>query len=268
MGGLAEVAIHEAMQALISGDARPPLAVVERDKKIDALEAEVERRPSASSPARADGRRSARGRSPRSRSPASSSGSATMPRISPSGRRPSRTARSSRLPCSPRWRGSPARWSTTCSTPTPRATRCRPREVIDRDSKVDAFYDSIFRNLVTYMMENPHNISRRRTCCSSPRTSSASATTPPMSPKWSISRRPASISPTGPRAPTSTEHRSDRPWRLRLASCWSRTTGRSPNCSSTTSRARAIDVAQHRRRRRGAADGARGRRPTSSSSTG
>jgi len=33
------------------------------------------------------------------------------------------------------------------------------REVIERDSKVDAFYDSIFRNLVSYMVENPATIS-------------------------------------------------------------------------------------------------------------
>ena len=33
------------------------------------------------------------------------------------------------------------------------------REVIDRDEKVDAFYDSIFRNLVSHMVENPSTIS-------------------------------------------------------------------------------------------------------------
>lgn len=33
------------------------------------------------------------------------------------------------------------------------------REVIERDAKVDAFYNSIFRNLVSYMVENPATIS-------------------------------------------------------------------------------------------------------------
>ena len=33
------------------------------------------------------------------------------------------------------------------------------RDVIERDDKVDAFYDSIFRNLVSHMMENPATIS-------------------------------------------------------------------------------------------------------------
>jgi len=32
-------------------------------------------------------------------------------------------------------------------------------EIIERDSKVDAFYDSIFRNMVSYMVENPATIS-------------------------------------------------------------------------------------------------------------
>jgi phosphate transport system protein len=31
-------------------------------------------------------------------------------------------------------------------------------EVMDRDDKVDAFYESIFRNLLTHMMENPPSI--------------------------------------------------------------------------------------------------------------
>ena len=31
--------------------------------------------------------------------------------------------------------------------------------MIDRDAKVDAFYDSIFRNLVSHMVENPATIS-------------------------------------------------------------------------------------------------------------
>jgi phosphate transport system protein len=33
------------------------------------------------------------------------------------------------------------------------------RQVIERDEKVDAFYESLFRNLVSYMIENPSTIS-------------------------------------------------------------------------------------------------------------
>ncbi|NOU26289.1 MAG: phosphate signaling complex protein PhoU [Polyangiaceae bacterium] len=36
----------------------------------------------------------------------------------------------------------------------------RAHSVIDRDSVVDAYYKSIFRELLTYMMENPRNIYR------------------------------------------------------------------------------------------------------------
>jgi phosphate transport system protein len=33
------------------------------------------------------------------------------------------------------------------------------RSVIERDDMVDAFYESLFRNLVSYMIENPSTIS-------------------------------------------------------------------------------------------------------------
>lgn len=36
----------------------------------------------------------------------------------------------------------------------------RARAVIERDNEVDAYYSQIFRELLTYMMENPHNIFR------------------------------------------------------------------------------------------------------------
>ena len=36
----------------------------------------------------------------------------------------------------------------------------RAAAIIERDSKVDAYYVAIFRELLTYMMENPRNISR------------------------------------------------------------------------------------------------------------
>ena len=48
----------------------------------------------------------------------------------------------------------------TCSTPSSSATRRRPCEVCERDQAVDDFYNSIFRTLLTHMMENPHNISQ------------------------------------------------------------------------------------------------------------
>ncbi len=43
MGGLAEAAIRDAMRALVRRDAEAAAEVVRRDKRIDALEAEIER---------------------------------------------------------------------------------------------------------------------------------------------------------------------------------------------------------------------------------
>ncbi len=47
----------------------------------------------------------------------------------------------------------------TCSTAFAARDPVTAREVIARDETVDAFYDSIFRNLVSHMMENPATIS-------------------------------------------------------------------------------------------------------------
>jgi len=41
----------------------------------------------------------------------------------------------------------------------PRMDPAMAVDVCERDNKVDAFYDSIFRNLVSHMMENPASIS-------------------------------------------------------------------------------------------------------------
>ena len=71
-----------------------------------------------------------------------------------------------------------------CSTPTPAATSTRRMAVWRGDEEIDAIYTSLFRELLTYMMEDPRNITLlHRICCSAPRTSSASATTPPTSPR-------------------------------------------------------------------------------------
>ena len=42
MGGIAEVAIEDSMRALVSGDEDLARSVVERDKKLDELEVEVD----------------------------------------------------------------------------------------------------------------------------------------------------------------------------------------------------------------------------------
>ncbi len=61
-------------------------------------------------------------------------------------------------------------------------------EVWRSDEELDSLYNSIFRELLTYMMEDPRNISLCTHLSSAPRTWSASATTPPTSPRTSITR--------------------------------------------------------------------------------
>ncbi len=57
-------------------------------------------------------------------------------------------------------------------------------EVWNRDEELDEMYSSLFREFLTYMMEDAAQHRRpTRTCCSWQRTSSGSATTRPTSPK-------------------------------------------------------------------------------------
>jgi phosphate transport system protein len=59
-----------------------------------------------------------------------------------------------------------------------------------RDLEIDQIYNTLFRSLFTYMMETRPISAPRCTCISSPRTSSAPATTPPTSPSRRITWRP------------------------------------------------------------------------------
>jgi len=54
--------------------------------------------------------------------------------------------------------------------------------ILKEDDLIDREFDGFVRKLVTYMMEDPRTISPASTCCSWPRPSSASATTPRTSP--------------------------------------------------------------------------------------
>ena len=194
-----------------------------------------------------------------------------MPRISPSGSRASRTAGCGRSRCSRKWRGSRPRWSTTCSTPSPRATPKRAAAVIERDAAVDDFYNSIFRSLLTHMMENPHNITPGHP--SPVRRPQPGADRRPCHQRRRdglfrrdrrISRRP----PQGRRHDRDRRgHDRDRRKWLRAGSCWSRTTGRWSSCSSIISSARG-SRSRHRRRRGGLLLARESAARSSSSSTG
>lgn len=160
MGGLAEVAIGEAMQALVTGDEDLAKAVVARDKKLDALESEVDAmaiRTIALRAPMADDLREII---------AALKIGGVLERIGDYAKNIAKRA--------PRIEGR-SRFEPLTLIPamgelasgmvhdvlTAFAARdpVLAREVIERDQKVDAFYDSIFRNLVSYMVENPATIS-------------------------------------------------------------------------------------------------------------
>ena len=160
MGGLAEVAIEEAMQALINGDEELAKGVVERDKKLDALEVEVDRlaiRIIALRAPMADDLREII---------AALKIGGVVERIGDYAKNIARRApqiegrkRFEPLTLIPAMAELAAGMVHDVLTAFAARDPIAAREVIERDEKVDAFYDSIFRNLVSYMVENPATIS-------------------------------------------------------------------------------------------------------------
>jgi len=158
MGGLAEAAIRESMQALIRRDAAAAAGVVERDKKIDALEAEVERQAVQIIALRApmaDDLRDV---------VAALKIAGVVERIGDYAKNIAKRVSSvedskirplSLLPEMARIAGEMVQQVLD-------AFAARDAEkaaaVCERDQAVDDFYNSIFRALLTHMMENPHNI--------------------------------------------------------------------------------------------------------------
>ena len=160
MGGLAEVAIEESMRALVSGNEELGKAVVERDKKIDALETEVD----------AMGIRILALRAPMADDLreiiAALKIGGVLERIGDYakniGKRVGRIEGRNRfepLTLIPAMSEVAAEMVHDVLTAFAARDPVLAREVIERDAKVDAFYDSIFRNLVSYMVENPATIS-------------------------------------------------------------------------------------------------------------
>jgi phosphate transport system protein len=160
MGGLAEVAIVNAIGALVRHDEEKANAVVEGDLKIDALEAEVDRlavRIIALRAPMADDLRDVI---------AALKISGVVERIGDYAKNIAkrvlemeRMAKFEPLTLIP----SMAEIAQSMVRDVLNAYGARDAqlavEVIKRDDKVDNFYDSIFRNLVTHMMENPATIS-------------------------------------------------------------------------------------------------------------
>ena len=160
MGGLAEVAVQDAMKALVNGDEDLAQQVVERDRKLDRLENEVDDmavRVIALRAPMADDLREVI---------AALKIGGVVERIGDYAKNIAKRAgridgrkRFEPLTLIPAMADVAVEMVHDVLTAYAARDPVLAREVIERDDKVDAFYDSIFRNLVSHMMENPATIS-------------------------------------------------------------------------------------------------------------
>ncbi|TMM49777.1 phosphate signaling complex protein PhoU [Qipengyuania marisflavi] len=161
MGGLAEVAVHESMEALVKGDDALADRVVKNDRKIDALETAIDKlaiRVIALRAPMADDLREVI---------AALKIAGVVERI---GDYSKAIAKASKEISRSRKQFEPltllpamAEVAAEMVHDVLTAYAARDAElalqVIATDEKVDAFYNSIFRNLVSHMVENPSTIS-------------------------------------------------------------------------------------------------------------
>jgi phosphate transport system protein len=159
MGGLAEHAIGEAMRCLVQRDIEGAAKVVEEDKKLDALEIEAERRAvqliALRAPMAADLRDVV----------AALKISSVVERIGDYAKNIAKRVPLidtggkieplSLLPEMAKIATGMVHDILDAFVERDADTAIR---VCERDDAVDDFYDSIFRALLTHMMENPHNI--------------------------------------------------------------------------------------------------------------
>jgi phosphate transport system protein len=160
MGGLAEIAIEEALDALVRGDTELADKVVARDQKLDELESQVDKlavRVIALRAPMADDLREVI---------AALKIAGVVERIGDYAKNIARRVGSiegrdqfeplTLLPAMGELAGEMVHDVLTAYAARDASLA---REVIATDDKVDAFYDSIFRNLVSYMVEKPTTIS-------------------------------------------------------------------------------------------------------------
>ncbi|MEL6540149.1 MAG: phosphate signaling complex protein PhoU [Pseudomonadota bacterium] len=160
MGGLAEVAIAEALDAMVRGDEVLGDSVVARDKKIDALESEVDKlavRIIALRAPMADDLREVI---------AALKIAGVIERIGDYSKNIAKRVgmiegrdRFEPLTLLPAMGELASEMVHDVLTAYAARDSELAREVISTDAKVDAFYNSIFRNLVSHMVENPATIS-------------------------------------------------------------------------------------------------------------
>ena len=160
LGGVAELAIQQSLEAIVTGDEELAREVVERDPKLDALEAEVDAmavRVLALRAPMADDLREII---------AALKIAGVVERIGDYAKNIAKRvgriegrARFEPLTLLPAMGEVAAEMVHDVLTAYAARDPIVAREVIERDEKVDAFYDSIFRNLVSHMVENPATIS-------------------------------------------------------------------------------------------------------------
>lgn len=160
MGGLAELSIQEALDALTTGDEELAAGVVKRDKKIDALETEVDKlavRIIALRAPMADDLREVI---------AALKIAGVVERIGDYSKNIAKRIKEiddrqkfEPLTLLPAMGEIASDMVHDVLSAYAARDPVLAREVIATDAKVDAFYNSIFRNVVSYMVENPATIS-------------------------------------------------------------------------------------------------------------
>lgn len=160
MGGLAEVSIGEAMEALVKGNRELAKGVVERDRRIDSIEAEVDKlavRIIALRAPMADDLREVI---------AALKIAGVLERVGDYAKNIAKSADKIQgrrqfepLTLIPAMAELASEMVHDVLTAYAARNAELAADVVARDDKVDAFYESIFRNLVSHMMENPATIS-------------------------------------------------------------------------------------------------------------
>lgn len=159
MGGLAEAAISESMRALMQRDTEGAINVIENDRKIDALESEVERSAvqiiALRAPMADDLRDVVAALKIASVVERIGDYAKNIAKRVPSIEESPNIEPLSLLPEMARIAGEMVHnvLDAFAARDAQKAV-----SVCERDRAVDDFYNSIFRTLLTHMMENPHNI--------------------------------------------------------------------------------------------------------------
>ena len=160
MGGLAELSITEAMDALVGGNEELATSVIARDKRIDQLEGEVDRlaiRVLALRAPMADDLRVVI---------AALKIAGVIERIGDYAKNIAKRVghiegrkRFEPLTLLPIMNELASDMVHDVLTAYAARDAVAAAEIVRRDAKVDAIYDSVFRNFVSYMVENPATIS-------------------------------------------------------------------------------------------------------------